>query len=161
LGSRSRPGLRCKRFITFLEKSGYGLLFYGKLRVTAQASFPEKAIRVSFCHHACDSSIRHASAGGGDDYEGFQDADVERMTEADLNKHAREHWGIENKKHYIRDTVYREDGNQSWKGSGPQTLASFRNFSTSLFAMKEVKNIKEATEIVHMDRHLAFRFMTT
>jgi hypothetical protein len=27
--------------------------------------------------------------------------------------------------------------------------------------MKEVKNIKEATEIVHMDRHLAFRFMTT
>jgi predicted transposase YbfD/YdcC len=87
--------------------------------------------------------------------------DVERMTAADLNKHAREHWGIENKKHYIRDTVYREDGNQSWKGSGPQTLASFRNFSTSLFAMKEVKNIKEATEIVHMDRHLAFRFMTT
>jgi len=84
-----------------------------------------------------------------------------RMKAADLNKHAREHWGIENKKHYIRDTVYREDDNQSWKGSVPQALASFRNFATSLFAMKEVKNIKEATETVHMDRHLAFRFMTT
>lgn len=85
----------------------------------------------------------------------------ERMTAADLNKHAREHWAIENKKHYIRDTVYREDDNQSWKGSGPQALASFRNFATSLFAMKEVKNIKEATEIIHMDRHLAFNYMTT
>jgi hypothetical protein len=81
------------------------------------------------------------------------------MTAADLNKHAREHWAIENKKHYIRDTVYREDENQSWKGSGPQALASFRNFATSLFSMKEVKNIKEATEIVHMDRHLAFNYM--
>ena len=80
---------------------------------------------------------------------------AEKMKAADLNKHAREHWGIENKKHYIRDTVYREDDNQSWKGGGPQALASFRNFSTSLFAMKGVKNIKEATEIIHMDRHLA------
>lgn len=86
---------------------------------------------------------------------------AEKMTAADLNKHTRGHWEIENKKHYIRDTVYREDGNQSWKGGGPQALASFRNFSTSLFAMKEVKNTKEATEMVHMDRHLAFRYMTT
>jgi predicted transposase YbfD/YdcC len=86
---------------------------------------------------------------------------AERMTAADLNKHTREHWGIENKKHYIRDTVYREDGNQSWKGGGPQALASFRNFSTSLFAMKQVKNIKDATEIVHLDRHRAFRYMAT
>jgi predicted transposase YbfD/YdcC len=85
----------------------------------------------------------------------------EKMGAADLNKHTREHWGIENKKHYIRDTVYREDGNQSWKGGGPQALASLRNFSTSLFAMKDVKNIKEATEIVHMDRHLALHYMTT
>lgn len=85
----------------------------------------------------------------------------DKMTAAELNKHAREHWGIENKKHYIRDTVYREDDNQSWKGSGPQSLASLRNFSTSLFAMKDVKNVKEAAELVHMDRHLAFRYMTT
>jgi predicted transposase YbfD/YdcC len=84
-----------------------------------------------------------------------------RMSADNLNKHAREHWGIENKKHYIRDTVYREDGNQSWKGDGPQALASFRNLATSLFAMKNVKNVKEATEVIHMNRHLAFYFMAT
>ena len=87
--------------------------------------------------------------------------DAEKLTAADLNRHTREHWGIENKKHYIRDTVYREDDNQSWKGSGPQALASLRNFATSLFAMKQVKNTKEATELVHMDRHRAFHYMAT
>jgi hypothetical protein len=86
---------------------------------------------------------------------------AERMTAADLGKHARGHWGIENKKHYIRDTVYREDGNQTWRGNGPQSLASFRNFATSLFALKGIKNVKEATEVVHMDRHAAFDYMTT
>jgi predicted transposase YbfD/YdcC len=85
----------------------------------------------------------------------------ERMGAADLNKHVRGHWGIENKKHYVRDTVYREDGNQTWRGNGPQSLASFRNFATSLFALKGIKNVKEATEVVHMDRHAAFDYMAT
>jgi predicted transposase YbfD/YdcC len=85
----------------------------------------------------------------------------EEMSAADMNKHTREHWGIENKSHYSRDTVYREDHNQSWKGNGPRALASLRNFATGLFRMKNVKSIKEATEIVHMDRMLAFHYMAT
>lgn len=83
------------------------------------------------------------------------------MSGADMNKHTREHWWIENKSHYTRDTVYREDHNQSWKGNGPHALASLRNFATGLFRMKNVKSIKEATEMVHMDRMLAFYYMTT
>ena len=35
------------------------------------------------------------------------------MSAKDTNGHTREHWGIENKSHYTRDTVYREDQNQS------------------------------------------------
>jgi len=84
-----------------------------------------------------------------------------KLTAADMNKHTREHWGIENKSHYTRDTVYREDHNQSWKGNGPHALASLRNFATGLFRMKNVKSIREATEMVHMDRMLAFQYMTT
>ena len=85
----------------------------------------------------------------------------EEMSAADMNKHTRKHWGIENKSHYIRDTVYREDHNQSWKGNGPRTLASLRNFATGLFRRNSTKSIKEATELVHMDRMLAFSYMTT
>jgi predicted transposase YbfD/YdcC len=66
-----------------------------------------------------------------------------------------------NKSHYTRDTVYREDHNQSWKGNGPRTLASLRNFATGLFRMKNVRSIKEATELVHMDRMVAFHYMAT
>lgn len=88
-------------------------------------------------------------------------ASRDKMSAEDLNRHTREHWGIENKSHYTRDTVYREDHNQSWKGNGPRTLASLRNFATGLFRMKNVKSIKEATEMVHMDRMLALHYMTT
>ena len=31
------------------------------------------------------------------------------MTAADASRHTRNHWGIENKSHYVRDTVYWED----------------------------------------------------
>lgn len=85
----------------------------------------------------------------------------EKMSAAGMNKHTREHWGIENKSHYPRDTVFREDCNQSWKGNGPHTLASLRNLAIGLFRMKNVKSIKETTEMVHMDRMLALHFMTT
>jgi predicted transposase YbfD/YdcC len=83
------------------------------------------------------------------------------MSAADMNRHTRGHWGIENKSHYIRDTVYGEDSNQSWKGNGPQSLASLRDLAAGLFRLKGVKTIREATETVHMDRMLALDYMTT
>lgn len=33
----------------------------------------------------------------------------DKITAAGINKFTRKHWGIENKSHYVRDTVYRED----------------------------------------------------
>ena len=35
------------------------------------------------------------------------------MTATDANRHTRNHWRIENKSHYVRDTVYREDHGQA------------------------------------------------
>jgi predicted transposase YbfD/YdcC len=88
-------------------------------------------------------------------------ANRENLSARDMNRHTRGHWGIENKSHYPRDTVYREDHNQSWTGDGPRALASLRNLATGLFRMKNIKSIKEATELVHMDRMLALRYMAT
>lgn len=85
----------------------------------------------------------------------------EEMSAAGMNRYTREYWGIENKSHYIRDTVYREDHSQSWKGNGPRALASLRNLTTGLFGIRNVKSIKETTEMVHMDRTLALHYMTT
>lgn len=86
---------------------------------------------------------------------------TEMMTAADVNRHARGHWGIENKSHYIRDTVYREDDGQAWQESGPHALASLRNLTLGLFRLKNANSIKETTEWVCRERTRALQFMTT
>lgn len=85
----------------------------------------------------------------------------EKMTAADMNRHARNHWGIENKNHYVRDTTYREDHCQAWSGEGPRALASLRNLAIGLIRLKGVTAIKETTEWVAGDRMRALKFMTT
>lgn len=84
-----------------------------------------------------------------------------KMTAADVNRHARGHWGIENKNHYIRDTVYREDNSQAWAENGPHALASLRNLTLGLLRLKNANSIKETTEWVCRDRTRALQFMTT
>jgi predicted transposase YbfD/YdcC len=84
-----------------------------------------------------------------------------KMTAADVNRNTRGHWGIENKSHYIRDTVYREDHSQAYSGDGPQALASLRNLTLGLLRTKNVNAIKETTEWVCRDQVRALQFMTT
>lgn len=84
-----------------------------------------------------------------------------RMTAADLNYHERSHWGIENKNHYVRDTVYREDHGQAWAGSGPHVLAIIRNLAIGLIRLKGINAIKKTTEWIAGDRTRALRFMAT
>jgi predicted transposase YbfD/YdcC len=85
----------------------------------------------------------------------------EEMTAVDVNYRQRSHWGIENKEHYPRDTVYREDHNQTYKGEGPNTLATLRNLAISLIRLKGENNIKETTEWIAGDRTRALIFMAT
>jgi predicted transposase YbfD/YdcC len=84
-----------------------------------------------------------------------------KMTASDVNKNTRNHWGIENKSHYVRDTVYREDQNQTWAGNGPHALAIAHNLAISLMRLKGVNAIKETTEWIAADRTRALRFMAT
>ena len=84
-----------------------------------------------------------------------------KMTAADVNRHIRGHWGIENKSHYVRDTVYREDNSQAWAAEGPHALASLRNLTLGLFRFKNANSIKETTEWICRDRMRALQFMTT
>jgi hypothetical protein len=47
----------------------------------------------------------------------------DKMSAAEMNANTQNHLGIENKSHYIPDTVWREDGNQTWIDDGPHSLA--------------------------------------
>lgn len=86
---------------------------------------------------------------------------AEKIGAADLNRHVRGQWTIENKSHYIRDTVYQEDRNQAWQGEGPQVLAALRNLAISLLRLKGTKNIKGTMQWIQRDRNRALQFMTT
>jgi hypothetical protein len=86
--------------------------------------------------------------------------EASKMTAADLNYHERSHWRIENKSHYVRDTVYREDHGQAWTGGGPHVLAIIRNLAIGLIRLKGMNAIKETTEWIAGDRMRALRFMT-
>lgn len=88
-------------------------------------------------------------------------AEPGKMTAADVNRHTRNHWGIENKSHYIRDTVYREDSNQAYSGDGPQGLAALHNLALGLFRLKGARFIKETTELIHLDLTRAVQYLIT
>lgn len=80
---------------------------------------------------------------------------------AGVNAHIRKHWGIENKSHYVRDTVWMEDARQAYTGNGPQAIATLRNLAVGLFRLNGVVCIKETTESICRDRNRALPFLAT
>ncbi len=83
------------------------------------------------------------------------------MSASDLHRYVRNHWGIENMSHYVRDTVWHEDAHQAYVGSGPQVMASLRNLAAGIFRTNGITEIKRATEHVAGDRLRALPLLAT
>ena len=64
-----------------------------------------------------------------------------RADAALLNDRWRNHWGIENRLHWVRDVTFGEDKCQVKQGNAPQTLAAFRNSVLSLLRLRGCKEI--------------------
>ena len=60
---------------------------------------------------------------------------------ATLLGRARGHWGIENRRHYVRDVTMGEDANRARSGSGPQALAALPNLAIGTPRLDGVTNI--------------------
>jgi predicted transposase YbfD/YdcC len=86
---------------------------------------------------------------------------AEHTSPADLHTHVRQHWGIENKSHYVRDTTWHEDHHQAWIGNGPHTMAALRNLAAGLLRLNGLHKIKEATEAICRDRNRALPLLAT
>jgi hypothetical protein len=86
---------------------------------------------------------------------------AEHADATDLHKLVREHWGIENKSHYVRDTVWHEDANQTYTGSGPQVMATLRNTAASLLRLNGHNEITRSTEWIAADRNRALPLLAT
>jgi predicted transposase YbfD/YdcC len=88
-------------------------------------------------------------------------AGADRAGPADLHTHVRQHWGIENKSHYVRDTTWREDHHNAYTGNGPYSMAILRNLALGLFRLNGIHKIKEATEHICRDRNRALPLLAT
>jgi predicted transposase YbfD/YdcC len=56
----------------------------------------------------------------------------------------RDHWGIENRLHWVRDVTFGEDQCQVKTGHAPQNLAAFRNAGISLLRLAGFQEIAPA-----------------
>jgi predicted transposase YbfD/YdcC len=64
----------------------------------------------------------------------------------------RQHWHIENKLHWIRDVVMKEDASRVRSGNAPQTLAALRNAVLSLIKALGYSSVTKAL------RHFCLNF---
>ncbi|MER6076249.1 transposase [Streptomyces sp. NPDC001817] len=67
-----------------------------------------------------------------------------RAKPADLAQAMRGHWGIENKIHYVRDTLWDEDRSRVRTGHGPQNMATLRNAALNHLRADGATNIAAA-----------------
>ena len=70
----------------------------------------------------------------------------ERASATDLLKLRREHWTIENKLHWVRDTVFREDASSVRTGVIPQVMAAMRNTALSVLRFTGHTKITDALQ---------------
>jgi hypothetical protein len=76
-----------------------------------------------------------------------------RGTPRTLLKFNREHWGIENGLHWVRDVTFDEDRSRVRTGAAAQAMASLRNVVISLLRLAGESNIARALR--HLVHHVA------
>jgi predicted transposase YbfD/YdcC len=57
----------------------------------------------------------------------------------------RGHWLIENKLHYVKDVIFREDKTKTVKGQAAEKFSLIRNISINFLRCQKVPSIKQAT----------------
>jgi len=69
-----------------------------------------------------------------------------------IARFVRQHWGIENKIHWVRDVVYREDHQHAYAGTGAQVMATLRNLALGLLRLAGITQITRTLEHIAADR---------
>jgi len=69
----------------------------------------------------------------------------------------RSHWGIENKSHWVRDVVFREDHQHAYAGTGAQVMATLRNLALGLLRLAGITQITRTLQRIAADRTRIYR----
>lgn len=79
-----------------------------------------------------------------------ENASPERLLE--LN---RQHWGIENRLHWVRDETFGEDRSQIRTGNAPRVMATIRNLAITILRKSGATNIAKAIRQLAWKSHAA------
>lgn len=61
-------------------------------------------------------------------------------------KHIRGHWGIENRLHWVKDVIMKEDDSKIRKGNAPENFSILKNIVCNIFRANGHHSIKHAME---------------
>lgn len=75
--------------------------------------------------------------------------------------HIQNHWGIENKIHWVRDVLFREDHHHAYLGAVAHTMGLLRNFAIGLLRLAGHTKIKQVLEQHHGDKTLIPKLLRT
>ncbi|WP_285509996.1 ISAs1 family transposase [Actinokineospora sp. NBRC 105648] len=92
---------------------------------------------------------------------GVTSLDAGRATAGQVAALIRNHWGIENRGHWVRDVVYREDDQHAYAGTGAHVMATLRNLALGLLRLAGMTRIKRTLEHIAADRTRIFPIMAT
>lgn len=85
---------------------------------------------------------------------------AEQAAPAVLAGLVRSHWAIENKSHWVRDVVYREDDQHAYAGTGAQVMATVRNLALGLLRLAGITQITRTLQRIAADRSGIFSVVT-
>jgi len=156
----------CTRPSAFLEPysesgKGHGRIATRTIRVT-----PTPSGLVEFPHVAAivriDRAVHDAKTGEPEWEEtawALTSADPKRATPPVLLAASREHWGIENSLHWVRDVSMSEDSSKVRSGSAPRLLATLRNPAISVLRLAGATNIANSLRTISRRPSLAFNLL--
>lgn len=91
-----------------------------------------------------DTGPTHGPWTGKEIVYGITSLPAARAGPRHLAWYTRQHWGVENKSHYVRDVTFREDQQQVRTGNQPNAMAGIRNLVTGAFRRAGYVNIAHA-----------------
>lgn len=62
-------------------------------------------------------------------------------------RHVQHHWGIENRLHWVKDVIMKEDTSKTTQGMAAENLSVLRNIVCNIFRSNGFDSIKYATEL--------------
>ncbi|MFF0728409.1 ISAs1 family transposase [Streptomyces sp. NPDC004134] len=72
---------------------------------------------------------------------GVTDLTAEQADATEIARRIRDHWGIENEVHHVRDTTYTEDASPVRTGTAPRAMATLRNLAIGALRLAGHTNI--------------------